>query len=1848
MHTSLRRILSLLLALTLIASPVSVLADGNTEDTEAVSAVEVLPEETDTAEETDLPAEEAEETDKTEPEETEAVPVLPELEETEPEQAEASGEETASCSKKGGELSAMATGEVIRFSNDYLEVALDIANGHYTIGTTGGNPDLSTDNNKYLLYSHGDPWSSITTVRVDGSNYIYGNSGFTSAPATSGLTNSSTAKYGDIEVKQVISIVPNASTLREDVVEIKYIVKNTGAAAASVGLRIMLDTMLGSHDDAPFRLPNVGNVTTEHEFSTEELPQYWQAFDSLENPTVVAYGNFVSCPILPDYVQFCSWERVDASSAIWNYRINPNYDNGDSAVTVTWDRTLAAGAVEVYSTRYGLSELQQDLRPPLGLTLASGSSVQLNTTQEAYLPYTITAYVQNLGSAEAKNAFARIELPGELTFEDPSETGLIPLGNLPVGQEVLVERTVLVKATSTAPRQTQYKVFVYADNADSKSLTKQLTIPAVIDSGKEAIIVVPGIAGSRLYADRAVGSFSSGHMMWEPETSGHLRGDLLDAAVSGAVSGALESAIETIWSGAAIGPAMLAGGFKGAAEETVVAAVKDIIAIQNEVHALECSENGIPVNLLRVDLPSAAKYGAQDTYKALVQSLQSQYGSRADVRLFSYDWRLDNAEAAEKLESYINENGYSKVTLVCHSMGGLVASKYLSRSVLNQNKVQNLITIGTPYLGAPKALYVLETGNFFDNVYDWVMSSSLESLSANAYGVYQLLPAKKYFTLNSTTYIQKIIDGRWIWSGSDKERLNYSESYALLSDRSFARKSSGAVKPMLSTANSFYDSLFSQNKHIIESTNTHVIVGYGKDTILEVKEKYNYKDQYKKCDGVTLANGGDGTVPMISATIGGLAPKDRTYFVNETHTGLVSNSDVIALVKNIIDGSSAVPNSITKTQPKAINSKNWIGWDKTERIQLKVECPVSLTIRNDDGSIWGFASDSFLYTEDDSRGSLYTFGKNNDTKMAYLSTMENNVELIGTDYGTMDYTVSLFDAGFEIEQIGFLNVPLSPSTIIFTNTDLDSGLRLELDENSDGIIDSVIEPSFIKEGTDLEAEYEMHVHSTDAPNFQWGEDNHSCIALFRCVDEDAEEILDCEVTSTVTTDEAANAAVITYTATVEFLDRVWSETRSVSIIDIAQDYLALEVQEQIPLTLNVSPLVDRNNVTWSAANITAGSAVVSVSEDGTVTALRTGSAMVKATVQIDDIIYTDHCRVDVVDHSVGEEVQIAGVTLPSTKATVNLFRSDFTKLAFVLNLRQNMAAMSEETPLRNDGAAIEHAEFLDSAVSALFSLRVADDRSLEIVPTDLALKDSASVRSSYKSPIRVVVDGAAFVSPSVTLTVKKTQPTIKAKTVKINSFDPQPVELSFTGGKVIGLEAENLPMDFHLNGTALSYTGFAQKAAVKLNMLAAVEGYALKRPVTVTVSISRTEPVVKLKPASLTLMAGTIDRAETAVSFSIPKFSDRNLVMMLSDSKGSPSNDLSYSYTDGKIQVSAKTMTPSDKTYKLSVFVDGANKKAVLTIKLGSNQPKLTVKASGAIDAAIANSPILLTPKIKGYHTGSGEYYHVEILRNGTEEVTDQFRIQQNGGTISVSAREQLAQGNTYTASLQTDLDNDGQYDCQTSVKLNVKWSNPAKVPASVTLKASGSIDVIRPGTSITLTPMFKNWYGHTLQPEDLQFYRSGTVIDPAPFHVTVKDGSYVITSNGAQSSAKYTVAFCAQQGGKTVSSKPVALKVKMGTVKVTLSTKEVTLLKNDRYDRGYFRLVVTDPTVSKIDRVGRLVSGSTEYNVVEIGNGEFAVEFSSRVPAKKAETIKLTIYFEGNTTPRKPNATVSLKAKVK
>ena len=155
------------------------------------------------------------------------------------------------------------------------------------------------------------------------------------------------------------------------------------------------------------------------------------------------------------------------------------------------------------------------------------------------------------------------------------------------------------------------------------------------------------------------------------------------------------------------------------------------------------------------------EYGATEAYKALVDRLCEVYsankGKYRPVYFFSYDWRKSNVESAKKLDEAIKmvlkETGSEKVNLVCHSMGGLVASKYFVESG-DKGQVDIIITCGTPYEGSPTLINSVMNwdvlgkganpfdGNTWKDLVLGLFGRMNKKLKASFTGVAELLPTE--------------------------------------------------------------------------------------------------------------------------------------------------------------------------------------------------------------------------------------------------------------------------------------------------------------------------------------------------------------------------------------------------------------------------------------------------------------------------------------------------------------------------------------------------------------------------------------------------------------------------------------------------------------------------------------------------------------------------------------------------------------------------------------------------------------------------------------------------------------------------------------------------------------------------------------------------------------------------------------------------------------------------------------------------------------------------------------------------------------------------------------------------
>lgn len=132
-------------------------------------------------------------------------------------------------------------------------------------------------------------------------------------------------------------------------------------------------------------------------------------------------------------------------------------------------------------------------------------------------------------------------------------------------------------------------------------------------------------------------------------------------------------------------------------------------------------------------------------------------GDTPDLFLFPSDWRLDMAENALRLFEYIecvqSFRPNTPITIVAHSMGSLLARRYILDHP-DDHRLNTLITIAGPYLGAPKLINVLETGAFLPN---GILSNAFLPIIGSLTGPHQLLPSRRHFDLNAELFAIDIL-----------------------------------------------------------------------------------------------------------------------------------------------------------------------------------------------------------------------------------------------------------------------------------------------------------------------------------------------------------------------------------------------------------------------------------------------------------------------------------------------------------------------------------------------------------------------------------------------------------------------------------------------------------------------------------------------------------------------------------------------------------------------------------------------------------------------------------------------------------------------------------------------------------------------------------------------------------------------------------------------------------------------------------------------------------------------------------------------------------------------------------
>lgn len=442
------------------------------------------------------------------------------------------------------------------------------------------------------------------------------------------------------------------------------------------------------------------------------------------------------------------------------------------------------------------------------------------------------------------------------------------------------------------------------------------------------------------------------------------------------------------------------------------------------------------------------EYGANGTYKTLVDRLRAEFVDEYDVRFFPYNWLEDLNDSVKKLERDIRKNHYDSVIFVTHSTGGLLASAFIAKSNANKLLVSKAILIAAPLFGTYASLLPIERGDsrkfdfneILSNI-DW-FSHGLDAITPkswvrgwakNSPTTYQLLPSSEYIrqipmlNFNSDNWwspwsnLEAIgsIGGYYrILNGSERINPNLTNG----TDRSHRYFRETALKGDVISQWSLA-SLMEVDTLLICTTSGHSTT----KTVLYRNGVFGGK----KLDDIIYNRNGDGTVQGISATgaVNGIV-KLRVDYYSADHGGLCKDSEVLSRICSEIRG--------MRTPVKNHHVADTAGISELIKIRYKADVPVTATIYDAENNVVAqvssegitgfeendFIFDSFADAEEDGERTeasiympnggykiLFTHGNSADVSVnfnAYVSTL---VDDGWKDFSVITSVASTYDSG---------------------------------------------------------------------------------------------------------------------------------------------------------------------------------------------------------------------------------------------------------------------------------------------------------------------------------------------------------------------------------------------------------------------------------------------------------------------------------------------------------------------------------------------------------------------------------------------------------------------------------------------------------------------------------------------------------------------------------------------------------------------------------------------------------------------------------------------------------------------
>jgi hypothetical protein len=246
------------------------------------------------------------------------------------------------------------------------------------------------------------------------------------------------------------------------------------------------------------------------------------------------------------------------------------------------------------------------------------------------------------------------------------------------------------------------------------------------------------------------------------------------------------------------------------------------------------------------------------------------------------------------IDSVLNWTGANQINLVGHSMGGIVAKTCIK--LFDNSRIDKLVFIGTPHLGAPEVLTVMLNGKLFEWLNNFATNFFFRELGRNLPSCYQLIPTVSYFDLSLNNGISTGVDV-------------YSECFRLINQSyltyneliDYLRNYSSPIGEDLNDALLDGSEIFKETIDTVDFGDVQVfnIVGHNNWTIGKNKETLDPIFNWIVIEDERNLNG-DYTVPLRSAELINGRVFEHTYYVPDTiHSGIPSSPETLEILLGV-------------------------------------------------------------------------------------------------------------------------------------------------------------------------------------------------------------------------------------------------------------------------------------------------------------------------------------------------------------------------------------------------------------------------------------------------------------------------------------------------------------------------------------------------------------------------------------------------------------------------------------------------------------------------------------------------------------------------------------------------------------------------------------------------------------------------------------------------------------------------------------------------------------------------------------------------------------------------------------